>query len=60
MKEAPFKLIRKELELLTDINKILFYEKGVRGRITRLIFHYAEANNKYMYDNDKTKKVHAF
>lgn len=46
MKEAPFKTIKKELELVIDINSILFYEKGIRGGVTRLICHHAEASNK--------------
>ena len=28
---------------------ILFYEKGIRGGITRVICQYVDANNKYIY-----------
>ena len=32
-------------------------EKGVRGRIFHSIYRYAKANNKYMKDYDKSKKL---
>ena len=31
-------------------------ENGIRVGITRVIRHYAEANNKYMCDYDETKE----
>ena len=40
---------------MTDVNKLLIDEKGIRGRICYAIHKYAEANNKYMknYNRDK-------
>ena len=49
-----------ELELLTDVIMTLHYEIGIREEITRAIFHYAEANNKYTYSYDKTRKFMNF
>ena len=57
--EASLKTTRIEFELPTDVNMILFCINGIGGRITRVIRHYAEANNKYMSNYDKTKKIHA-
>ena len=43
-------------KMLTDLNMLLDYEIGVRGEITRVLRHYAEANNKYIPDYDKSKE----
>ena len=59
--QACFKKTKVKLELLTDINNILLtIEKGIRGVITDAIHRYAEANNKYMKNYDKTKNHHIF
>ena len=34
---------------------ILDYKDTIRGETTRAIFHYADANNKYMHDYDEAK-----
>ena len=43
------------LELLTDENMLLLYEKGICGGICEAITKYKKANNKYMKNYDKTK-----
>ena len=45
-----------KLDLLTDIDKLLTVEKGVRGGICCSIYRYAKANNKYMKNYDKKKE----
>ena len=42
-----------ELELLTDINKLLMVEKGIRGGICQAIHRYSKANNIYLKIYDK-------
>ena len=39
-----------ELELLTDPDMLLMFERGIRGGITRAVRKYASANNKCMGD----------
>ena len=46
--EACLKLTKVKLELLTDIDMLLMFEKGTRGGISQAILKYAKANNKYM------------
>ena len=43
-----------ELELLTYIDMLLMAEKGTRDRICQAIHRYAEANNRYMKNYDKS------
>ena len=45
-----------KLELLTDNNMLLLFEKGIRGGICNVIHKYAKASNKYMKNYDSTKK----
>ena len=53
--DACLKLTKQELQLLTDYDMLMMFEKGIRGGISHISKKYAEANNKYMKDCDKTK-----
>ena len=46
--EACLKKTKVNLQLLTDIDEVLIFEKGIRGGISQAIQRYASANNKYM------------
>ena len=46
--KACLKKTRVRLELLTDPDMLLRFERGIRGGITQAVDHYALANNKYM------------
>ena len=51
-----FKKTGVKLELLTDENIFLTYEKGIRVGICNKVDSYAETNNKYMKNYDKNKE----
>ena len=44
-----------KLEKMSDIDKYLFIEKGLRGGISYIAKRYAKTNNKYMSDYDPNK-----
>ena len=45
-------MTRVELELRTDIDMVLMFEKEIRGGISQAILRYASANNKFMSNCD--------
>ena len=52
--DAMLKMTGVKLEKISDIDKYLFIEKGLR-RISYIAKRYAKANNKYMNDYDPKK-----
>ena len=52
--QACLKKTGVKLELVTDIDMLLMVEKGIRGGICHAIHRYAEANNKYIKNYDKS------
>ena len=50
--QACLKKTKVKLELLTDYNMLLMFEKGIRGGICQAVYRYAKANNRYMNDCD--------
>ena len=54
--DAMLKMTDIKLEKISDIDKYLFIEKGLRGRISYIAKRYAKAINKYMNDYDPKKQ----
>ena len=46
-----------KLDLLADINMLLMVEKGIRGGVCHALYRYVKANNTYMKNYDKNKKL---
>ena len=51
--QACLKKTGIKLELLTDNDMLLMFEKGIRGGMCQVPHHYAKANNKYLKNHDK-------
>ena len=51
--DAMLKMTGVNLELLSDVDKLLMIEKGIRGGISIISNRYGKANNKYMKDFNK-------
>ena len=58
--QACLKETGVRLELLTDPDMLLMFERGVRGSITQAAHRYAEANNKYMGKKHNPKENSSF
>ena len=53
--DACLKMTNIDLELLSDSNMLLMFEKGIRGGISIISNRHGEANNKYMKGFNKNK-----
>ena len=55
--DACLKMTNINLELLSDPNMLLMFEKGIRGGISIITNRYGEANNKYMGNRFNKNKL---
>ena len=53
--DAMLKMMRIELELISDVDMHLFIEKGMRGGISYFAKRYCKANNKYVKGYDASR-----
>ena len=50
--DAMLNITKVELELISDNNLYLFFEKGIRGDVSNIYKRYSSANNKYLNSYD--------
>jgi len=48
--DAMPKTTKLDLDPITNIDQLLFFERGIRGGVSMISHRYAKANNKYMTD----------
>ena len=53
--DTALKISKVKLELLFDPDKLLFFEKGIRGGVSTIFHRRAQANNRYMEEFDESK-----
>ena len=58
--KACLKKTGVRLELLTDPDMLLMFERGIRGGITQAVHRYTKANNKYMGEKFNPKEDSSF
>ena len=54
--DACLKTTGQHLQLLSDYDMLMMFERGIRGGITHISKRYAEANNKYMKNYNPEKE----
>ena len=53
--DAMLKMTKVELEKISDPDKYMFFEQGMRGGVSYINKRYSKANNEYCKDYDKEK-----
>ena len=54
--DAMLNMTKVKLELITDPDMYIFFEKGIRGQVSYVSNRYSRANNKYLKSYDQKQE----
>ena len=55
--DAILNIMKVKLELISDLDMYIFFEKNMRGRVSYIYNRYSKANNKYLEPRNSKQEL---